>query len=78
MGKTEYMQMEAIRTLSTGELASKLDEKRDELRKLRMAWKSNTLENVNQVKAVRKDVARILTVLRERDLASEAVKGEGN
>jgi len=78
MGKTEYMQMEAIRTLSTGELVSKLDEKRDELRKLRMAWKSNTLENVNQVKAVRKDVARILTVLRERDLASEAVKGEGN
>ena len=76
MGKTEYMQMEAIRTLSTGELVSKLEEKRDELRKLRMAWKSNTLENVNQVKAVRKDVARILTVLRERELASEAVKGE--
>jgi len=77
MGKTEYMQMEAIRLLSTGELVSKLEEKRDELRKLRMAWKSNTLENVNQVKAVRKDVARILTVLRERELASEAVKGEG-
>lgn len=78
MGKTEYMQMEAIRTLSTGELVSKLDEKRDELRKLRMAWKSNTLENVNQVRAIRKDVARILTVLRERELASEAVKGESN
>lgn len=78
MGKTEYMQMEAIRLLSTGELLSKLEEKRDELRKLRMAWKSNTLENVNQVKAVRKDVARILTVLRERELASEAVKGESN
>lgn len=78
MGKTEYMQMEAIRTLSTGELVSKLDEKRDELRKLRMAWKSNTLENVNQVRAIRKDVARILTVLRERELAAEAVKGEGN
>ncbi len=77
MGKTEYMQMEAIRLLSTGELLSKLEEKRDELRKLRMAWKSNTLENVNQVKAVRKDVARILTVMRERELASEAVKGEG-
>ena len=78
MGKTEYMQMEAIRLLSTGELLSKLEEKRDELRKLRMAWKSNTLENVNQVKAVRKDVARILTVMRERELASEAVKGESN
>lgn len=78
MAKTEFMSIADIRALATAELQAKLDEKRDELRKLRLAWAGNSLDNPNQVNAVRKDVARILTVLRERELAAEVVKGEGN
>jgi large subunit ribosomal protein L29 len=78
MAKTEFMKIADIRALATGELQAKLEDKRNELRKLRLAWAGNTLDNPNQVNAVRKDVARILTILRERQLAAEVVKGEEN
>lgn len=76
MAKSEDMKIDVIRALSNGELLGKLQDKRDELRKLRMAWAGNQLDNPNLVQATRKDVARILTVMRERQLAADVVKGE--
>ncbi|MBX3063549.1 MAG: 50S ribosomal protein L29 [Anaerolineae bacterium] len=71
------MRREEIRAMTGSELRDKLDEKRQELYKLRMAWAGNSLDNPNEVRKVRKDIARIQTILRELELATEVVKGEG-
>jgi large subunit ribosomal protein L29 len=68
--------MEELRALSVEDIQTKITEKRFELYKLRMAWATNQLENPNQVRDARKDLARLLTILRERQLAAEVVKGE--
>lgn len=68
--------MEELRALSADDIQTKITEKRFELYKLRMAWATNQLENPNQLRDARKDLARLLTMLRERELAAEVVKGE--
>lgn len=73
----KMLMRDEIRAMSTPELRDKLNEKRQELYKLRMAWASNSLDNPNEVRKVRKDIARIQTILREVELATEIVKGEG-
>jgi large subunit ribosomal protein L29 len=70
------LMMDELRALSVAEVEAKIDEKRLELYKLRMAWAGNQLENPNQVREARRDLARLLTILRERELAAEIVKGE--
>lgn len=70
------LMMEELRALSVEDIQTKITEKRFELYKLRMAWATNQLENPNQVRDARKDLARLLTILRERQLAAEVVKGE--
>lgn len=57
-----------IRELPTNELNVKLGELKAELFNLRFQLAVNQLENPMRVKAVKKDIARIKTVLREREL----------
>jgi large subunit ribosomal protein L29 len=52
------------------ELASRLVETRRELLNLRFQLATGQLDNVSQIKSVRRDVARVLTVLREMEIAS--------
>jgi large subunit ribosomal protein L29 len=52
------------------ELASRLVETRRELLNLRFQLATGQLDNVAQLKSVRRDVARVLTVLREMEIAS--------
>jgi large subunit ribosomal protein L29 len=52
------------------ELASRLVETRRELLNLRFQLATGQLDNVSQLKSVRRDVARVLTVLREMEIAS--------
>lgn len=59
-----------IRKMSPEERTRKLRELRAELIKLRTQAYLGTLTNVGRIKQVRKDIARILTIMREEELKS--------
>ena len=59
---------EQLRALSTDELAIKLRESKEELFNLRFQVATGQLENHGRLTAVRKEIARIYTILREREL----------
>lgn len=65
------MRASELRELTSEELQTRLEETRRELFNLRQQWYAGGLMDSNRIKAVRKDVARILTILRERELADE-------
>jgi large subunit ribosomal protein L29 len=70
------MQAHELRELTEEELRLRLQETRRELFNLRQQWYAGSLEDHNRLRAVRKDIARILTILRERELvATLAQKG---
>ncbi len=72
------MKTSEIRALETGELLTKLEEQRKALFNLRINWSTGSLDDANQIRIVRKEIARMLTILRERELAAELVQGEDN
>ena len=57
-----------LRTSSLEELSSKLAEAKEELFNLRFQGATGQLESHGRLRAVRKDIARIYTVMREREL----------
>ncbi len=59
-----------IRKMSPEERMRKLRELRAELIKLRTQAYLGTLTNVGRIRQVRKDIARILTIMREEELKS--------
>jgi large subunit ribosomal protein L29 len=59
---------EQLRELSTDELAIKLRESKEELFNLRFQSATGQIENHGRLTAVRKEIARIYTILREREL----------
>ena len=62
------MKASEIRALSADERAKKLAELKEELFNLRFQQAINQLENPMRIKAVKKDIARILTVERAIEL----------
>ena len=60
-----------IRELDDKELQSKLKECRAELFNLRFQMATGQLDNTARVRLVKKDVARILTEIRARELAAQ-------
>ena len=65
------MKIAEIRDLSTIELNEKLKDLKGELFTLRFPLAVNLLDNPMRLKAVKKDIARIKTVLREQELKAE-------
>lgn len=59
-----------IRELSDAQLADKLKELRAELFNLRFQMATSQLDNTARVKNVKKDVARVLTEQRAREIAA--------
>jgi large subunit ribosomal protein L29 len=57
-----------LRTLENDELVTKLHEAKDELFKLRFQYASGQLESHGRLNSVRKEIARIYTVMREIEL----------
>ena len=57
-----------LRLLERDELISRLREAKDELFKLRFQYASGQLESHGRLHAVRKDIARIYTIMREIEL----------
>ncbi|MCC7208529.1 MAG: 50S ribosomal protein L29 [Anaerolineae bacterium] len=72
------MRAKEIRQMDSSELANLLETKREELFKLRLNWAAGSLEDPNQMTVLRKDIARMLTVLHERELARQIVGEEGS
>ena len=62
------MKASEIRKLSAAEMDAKLAELKKELFNLRFQQAVNQLDNPMRISAVQKDIARIKTVLREREL----------
>jgi large subunit ribosomal protein L29 len=57
-----------LRNLSRSELNTKVNELKEELFTLRFQAATGQLESHGRLRAVRKDIARIYTVITERDL----------
>lgn len=64
------MKASEIRDLSLVEMNEKLTDLKDELFKLRFQLAVNQLDNPMRIKAVKKDIARIKTVIREQEQKS--------
>ena len=65
------MKISKINEMSSPELEKELGELKNELFKLRFSLATNGLDNPMKIKEVRKDIAKINTVLTERKLAEE-------
>lgn len=59
------------RSLSSGELLEKLDEAQEEFFNLRFQNATGQLENFSQLGHAKRDIARLRTILRERELGVE-------
>jgi large subunit ribosomal protein L29 len=66
-----------LRSLQDEELVTKLREAKEELFNLRFQAATGQLESHGRLKAVRKDIARIYTIMRERELGISAVETDG-
>ena len=62
------MRVDEVREKSTNDLQEEMDESYRELMNLRFRWMTHQLANVSEMKRVKKTIARIKTVMREREL----------
>ena len=60
-------EIKEIRELSVEKLEAKLQELKKDLFMLRMQHATNQLENPLQIASVKKDIARIKTIIREKE-----------
>jgi large subunit ribosomal protein L29 len=65
------MKAKEIRELSVEELEKKLKQLKAELFNLRFQLAINQLENPMRISVVKKDIARIKTIIREAELSEE-------
>lgn len=62
------MRPEEIRALTEEEIKAKLDEHYRELFNLRFQRATGQLKNTSRLRQVKRDIARLKTILREREL----------
>ena len=61
------MKAKEIRELTSEQLEAKLKELKEELFNLRFQLAINQLDNPHQITAVKKDIARVMTILQEKN-----------
>ncbi len=66
------MKIEAIKEMTPAELNSELLKLKNDLFNLRFQHVTGQLDNPLKMREVKKDIARIKTVLREKEIAAEA------
>jgi len=67
-------EIRALRTVE--EIRAKIDETQQAMFNLRFQAATGQLEDFNRLTALRRDVARLKTILRERELAAQAHAGD--
>lgn len=65
------MKASEIRKLSIGEIETKLSDAREELMKLRFQQVTGQLTDTNRMRFVRRDIARMSTIIRELETEME-------
>lgn len=68
------MQIKELRNKSINELQNLLAEKREALRAMRFKVSQRQLKKVHEIKLVRKDIARILTLINQKRLSEQSSK----
>jgi len=71
------MKIEKVRELTDTELENELKKMKNELFNLRFQHVTGQLENSNRMTDVKRDIARIKTVIRENELAKDEQKAAG-
>ena len=71
------MKIEELRDAPVDELMDALVEAKEERFNLRFQVATNQLDNTARLKEVKKEIARILTVLREREMAEAKENADG-
>ena len=69
------MKAAEVSKMSAAELQSKLAELKGELFNLRFQHAINQLDNPGRIKDVKRDIARVKTVIRRQEIASEREDG---
>ena len=67
VNKMKAKEIKEVRGLSLEKLQEKLQELKKDLFMLRMQHATNQLDNPMQIAAVKKDIARIKTIIREKE-----------
>ena len=67
VNKMKAKEIKEVRGLSIEKLQEKLQELKKDLFMLRMQHATNQLDNPMQIAAVKKDIARIKTIIREKE-----------
>jgi large subunit ribosomal protein L29 len=62
------MKAHEVRAMASDELVQQLDDTYEELFNLRFQFSTGQLENFNRLTEVKRDIARLKTILREREL----------
>ena len=76
------MKADDLRELTAQELEERFEESKEELFNLRFQLATNQLDNTSRLGEVRKDIARLATVIREQELEAwtaqqQAMEKEG-
>ena len=66
------MQVREIRGMSSVEISRRLDDAYQETFNLRFQWVTGQLKNSNRLTEVKQDIARMKTILRERQITGES------
>jgi large subunit ribosomal protein L29 len=66
-----------IRMLTDAELVQAIHDAKEEMFNLRFQWASGQLEDYTRIRQLKKEVARLLTIQRERELAAALIWEEG-
>ena len=62
------MKIKEVREMDASTLAETLENLREKLTQLKLNHAVTPLENPSQIKAVRRDIARVMTEIRQREL----------
>ena len=62
------MKKESLRELSVADLNERLEQAREQVVKMKLNHAASPLENPNTIRATRKNIARILTELKRREI----------
>ena len=68
---------EEVRDLNDGELFERFAQSKEELFNLRFQVATGQLDNNRRLQTVRRDIARIYTIMRERELGLSVAPNEG-
>jgi large subunit ribosomal protein L29 len=67
-----------IRQMTDADIQQAIHDAKEEIFNLRFQWEIGQLEDYTRIRVLKKDVARLLTILRERELAAQLVLEEAD